>query len=148
MNVQFVPLQGDIVNSAFDIHCQGHPEPWSESVFLSCLTAPYYAKAMELNGEILGYWIGLQVLDEVTLMDIAVWPHARGQGLGHALMQEFLRCSLQRNAEKVWLEVRASNASAIALYRHHSFDLIETRKDYYQRGDAVEDALVMCLRME
>lgn len=75
------------------------------------------------------------------VMTIAVAPWARGHGLGARLLAELESRALARGAAAMLLEVRADNEPALALYRGAGYDVVQTRRRYYQPGDV--DALVM-----
>ncbi len=95
------------------------------------------------DGTVLGY-AGLQtVLDEGYLNNVAVAPRFRRQGVADELIAAFVRFGQARLAF-LTLEVRASNAAAIALYEKHGFQPVGRRKDYYD--DPAEDAVLMTLR--
>ncbi len=148
MDISFQALAVDIADQAYAICQQSHPVPWSERVFVDCLTAPYYACVAVHQSSIVGYYIGLLVADEVTLIDIAVAPDQRGHGVGKALLEHFLANSKTLQGELCWLEVRASNAAAIALYEAYDFVQQGIRQNYYalatsQNDKTFEDALVM-----
>lgn len=145
--MEFTTLSEVEAYSAYQIHKQAQINPWNNSTFCSCLTPPYFAWKIEEAHMVLGYYIGLQVLNEVTLMDIAIHKAHRGTGLGRQLMQHFVTESLNKNAEILWLEVRESNTSAINLYSSFNFHLIETRKNYYKTADGKEHALIMRARL-
>ncbi len=134
-------------SAAYQLHCAAHLVPWQSATFADCLTPPYFALAIFKQSEFLGYAVLMQVLDEVTLMDIAIQPAQRGQGAGKCLLQHCLQQSQQRLASTLWLEVRASNATAIALYQQHGFVLVERRYGYYPRDNGREDALIMCCHL-
>lgn len=142
-------LTDESAAEAYQICQQSHPVPWSLKVFSDCLTPPYFAYQLEQSNTILGYYICLKVVDEVTLMDIAIAGNYRGHGYGKALLSHCLNQAILRKAATCWLEVRESNAPAIALYQAHGFKTIETRKGYYQTAAnsqgtvSREDALVM-----
>jgi ribosomal protein S18 acetylase RimI-like enzyme len=75
-----------------------------------------------------------------------VVPEARRNGLGRALLLQFMDVARQLGAEQVFLEVRVGNAGAIALYEGSGFKAVARRVEYYppdRRGGAREDALVM-----
>lgn len=68
----------------------------------------------------------------------------RGKGFGKCLLTHFVRKSEEKQAEEIWLEVRAGNLAAVNLYRNTGFELIETRKNYYPAAaNKNEDALIM-----
>ena len=90
----------------------------------------------------LGYAVLSVILDEGNLDNIAVARPARRRGVGDALLsvltgfgREHLACLM--------LEVRASNAPAIALYEKHGFAAVGRRKNYYDAPR--EDAVLMTL---
>ena len=97
------------------------------------------------EGGVLGY-AGLQVvLDEGYIDNIAVEEAARRHGVGDALLDVFCRFG-QAHLSFLTLEVRASNAPAIALYRKHGFQEAGRRKNYYQQPR--EDAIIMTREFE
>lgn len=89
---------------------------------------------------VLGYLLAQFVADEVELLQLVVARQARRQGLGGALLDDLLREARARAARAVHLEVRASNAPALALYRGRGFVEEGLRRGYYDDG---EDALLL-----
>ena len=79
--------------------------------------------------------------DVADVMTVAVAPRARGRGLGGLLLAELERRAAARGAASVMLEVRADNAPARALYERAGYQVLSTRRRYYQPGDV--DAIVM-----
>lgn len=77
---------------------------------------------------------------EWELENIAVLPALRRLGVGAALLGTLLEEARRRRAERILLEVRASNQSAIRLYSQAGFQLIARRRGYYQNPG--EDALL------
>ncbi len=148
--VVFESLNQSCCDAAYLLHQQCHPNPWSREAFIDCLSRPYFGSHMKFDDLIIGYFIGLNVVGEVTLMDIGVGKDYQGQGLGKSLLNQFLAKSRSLGGEEIWLEVRQSNTTAISLYESFRFDLIETRKNYYtvpsefiNKTNAKEDALIM-----
>ena len=128
---------------AFAIQTQCHLFPWSEPVFVDCLTGQYFAYQLVQAEITMGYFIGLIVADEATLMDIGVADNVRGEGLGRTLLNHFIHCCEKRGVADAWLEVRESNTNAINLYKSSGFELIELRKGYYQQKKGRENGLIM-----
>lgn len=118
-------------------------DPWSRSSFTALLEQPrvHFAVALDATGTLLGYTVAWFVLDEAELANLAVAPDARGRGIGTLLLEGALEAAETRGSEAMYLEVRASNVSALALYASHGFIEISRRKSYYRRP--VEDALVL-----
>ncbi|MEO5610445.1 MAG: ribosomal protein S18-alanine N-acetyltransferase [Ornithinibacter sp.] len=75
------------------------------------------------------------------VMTIAVAPRGRGRALGGMVLTELERRARDRGATHVMLEVRADNAPARALYDRNGYEVVSTRRAYYQPGGV--DALVM-----
>jgi [ribosomal protein S18]-alanine N-acetyltransferase len=84
------------------------------------------------------------VLDEAELLTIAVHPDAQGQGVGTALMADFLKQAAARGAGRAFLEVADDNAAARALYARAGFAAVGRRKGYFSApGGRKIDAVVM-----
>ena len=81
------------------------------------------------------------MVDESELANLAVLPAARNRGIGGMLLKSALTAAEDRGSVEMYLEVRASNASAIALYTSHGFSEVGRRRGYYRKP--VEDALVL-----
>ena len=88
-----------------------------------------------------GLIVARQAADEAEILNMAVRPHSRRAGHGSALLLAALRAFQSQGATRAFLEVRASNAGAIAFYGKHGFVPTVRRKGYYQ--DPYEDAVVM-----
>ena len=88
MKLTIVPPQGfnEHIELAHAIHQEAQVSPWKLSTFADCFTKPYYGVFAFDNDKIIGYAIMLEVVDEATLMDIAVDSGARGKGVGRALV--------------------------------------------------------------
>ena len=122
-------------------------DPWSERSFLSELENPLSLWLVALDGEaVLGYAGSQAVLDEADIMNVAVAPSARRQGLGRALMLALERALAARGVATLALEVRASNAPAQALYASIGYEPVGRRKNYYFHP--TEDALILKKRVE
>ncbi len=118
-------------------------DPWSRSSFATLLEQPrvYFAVALDAADTLLGYTVAWFVVDEAELANLAVAPEARGRGVGTSLLEGALSTAESRGTTSMYLEVRAANVSAIALYSSHGFVEISRRKSYYK--NPVEDALVL-----
>jgi ribosomal-protein-alanine N-acetyltransferase len=119
-------------------------DPWSRSSFAALLEQPrvYFSVALDRAAETLvGYTVAWFVLDEAELANLAVAPESRGNGIGALLLEGALAASDERGSATMYLEVRATNQSAIALYTSHGFTEVGRRRAYYRKP--VEDALIL-----
>ena len=95
------------------------------------------------GGELLGY-VGMQhVLDEGYIGNVCTAPQHRRRGVARALLAELEERSRRLGLAFLTLEVRASNAAAIALYEGAGYGRVGTRPGYYQHP--AEDAVIMTL---
>ena len=96
------------------------------------------------SGRVAGYLDFWQIGPEMHLINIAVHPEWRRQGIARSLLEFMIDFASQHRVKEIVLDVRVSNEGAISLYKKYSFRPIAVRKKYYQDND--EDALVMkCL---
>ncbi len=119
-------------------------DAWAEQAWWAELAARPrrdYVVAVDENDAVLGY-AGLDVAGETAdVMTIATTTGARGSGVGRRLIDELLRRAAEHGVKAVLLELRADNLAARHLYDRSGFELISTRRRYYQPGDV--DALVL-----
>ena len=90
----------------------------------------------------------MQAVDEVHLLNITVAPLFQRQGWAKLMLSALATWATGRQATSVWLEVRESNHSALALYEHVGFKRVAVRKRYYPlKTNQREDAVVMQLTL-
>lgn len=107
--------------------------PWSENSIASELQNPLSLWLVaEEAGQVLGYVGSQTVLDESDMMNIAVHPDYRRQGIARRLIEELICALSQRGSRILRLEVRVTNSGAIALYESMGFQKLGLRKNYYQ----------------
>lgn len=118
------------------------PDPWSEHAFGESLSREGVAGFVsERGGRITGYGICVVAADEGEILNLAVELAERRSGQGRALAAAMLDWMERHGAQRTYLEVRGSNAAAIALYRSLGFEAAGVRAGYYRKPR--EDALVM-----
>ena len=105
--------------------------PWSEESLKMLTTPPNYGFVAEIGGKIAGYIGILGVLDELEVTNVATLPEFRRRGVGRALVSALLDYAREENFRRVTLEVRESNAPAIALYESLAFTPCGLRKNFY-----------------
>ena len=122
-----------------------HSHPWSTANILSAISS----KRVTVMGafaenELAGYAVYDCVIDEASLQNLSVDPRFQRRGIGRLLVNSIF--DTYPKATNVFLEVRESNESAIALYHAMGFAELGVRANYYPKpGGGKEDALLMAL---
>lgn len=117
-------------------------DPWSEGSVAGELENELSLWLVaEEDGTVRGYIGSQSVPPDCDILNLAVAPDARRQGLGQQLLQALLDALHRRGSERVFLEVRPTNVPARALYAALGFEEIGRRKEYYV--NPVEDALIL-----
>jgi ribosomal-protein-alanine N-acetyltransferase len=122
--------------------------PWTEEMFDNELTQDALAEVLVARlptvrtpPPLVGYICVWVVTDELHINNLAVHPQWRKRGIAWELLHAAMRHGRARGARAAYLEVRASNVAALALYRQARFEAIGVRARYYTHP--VEDAVVM-----
>lgn len=126
-----------------DIERRSYEFPWSHGVFRDCLLAGYNCIALDREGTVVGYSILSVAAGEAHILNLCVDPKFRQLGYGEQLLDELLTRAAKAEVREVFLEVRPSNETAIALYRKKGFRVIANRPAYYQAAEGREDAAVL-----
>jgi tRNA threonylcarbamoyladenosine biosynthesis protein TsaB len=113
---------------------------WSEASLLETCSSGS-AWIAEREGRVVGFLIGRVAADEFEILNVAVARSNRRRGIASGLVKAALEWSRTAGARRAYLEVRASNEAAIALYVRHEFCICGRRARYYQHP--VEDAMVL-----
>lgn len=117
-------------------------DPWSQQSIASELHNPLSLWLVAQEGQTLLGYVGSQTcLDETDMMNIAVFPASRRQGVARALIEALVSALRERGSKQLTLEVRASNGPARQLYESLGFLQVGLRKNYYQNPK--EDALIL-----
>lgn len=124
-----------------------YPFPWTRGNFIDSLVAGYAAQLLlDAQQQLLGYFVAMEGVEEMHLLNITVDPRFQGQGHASTLFQALRVFSADLGLHKLWLEVRQSNLHAQQVYRHFGFEAVGVRKAYYPAAlGQREDALVMGL---
>ena len=117
-------------------------EAWSEKSVTSELNNPLSFWLVAVDGDRIAGYVGSQtVLDESDMMNVAVHPDYRRQGIGQALVTALVETLKEWGSHCLTLEVRASNVPAIGLYQKMGFMEAGRRRNYYRNPK--EDALIL-----
>lgn len=141
--VQFRAMTEADIDAVLAIELQIHNHPWTRGMFIDSLTGGHEGWLMIRGKELIAYAILMPVLDEIHLLDIGVAKNWQRQGFGEKIYNLIIMLYKDRGMQKLLLEVRQSNAAALALYRHAGCREIGRRKGYYPTTDGREDAIVM-----
>lgn len=125
-----------------ELEKQCFSDPWSLNAVTGEITNPLSLWLVALDGEkVIGYIGSQSVLGEADMMNLAVCPDSRGNGVGQALVQALVDALVGVGVYRLTLEVRVSNTPAIRLYEKLGFQTIGRRPNYYYHPK--EDALIM-----
>lgn len=132
--MEISPMTEQDLNQVTALEQEMFSVPWTRQGFLDALkrTDTCYLVAKE-QGEICGYCGFYQSFEEADIVNVAVSPKYRQRGIGRKLLEQLLLAGRQKGVQRFLLEVRVSNAPAIALYTSMGFVLDGTRKDFYDK---------------
>ena len=127
------------------VESRAFSDPWSLSGIGEMLeSANTRTLVAEADGAVAGFLVARSIRDEGEILNLAVLPEHRRRGLGRELLTAGLDWLSKGGVREVYLEVRQSNAAALAMYRARGFRPVGVRTDYYRNPR--EDALVLrCL---
>ena len=129
------------ISAICKIERESFSDPWTEGMFLDTLRFPvYHTFLVEDGGQVCGYGCLILLFEDGELANIAVAPTHRGQGVGKLLLEKMHDYARTFGAERMLLEVRVSNQSAIGLYEKYGYERYGLRENYYADG---EDAYLM-----
>jgi len=141
------PMYDGDLGAVMEVELRAYPFPWTRGIFQDCLRADYPSRVLVQDDGIVGYGVLSLAADEAHVLNVCVDPLCQSRGHGRRLLRELVRVARQRCALRVFLEVRPSNTSAIALYHSEGFNEIGRRPRYYPIANGREDALVMAMEL-
>ena len=135
MNASHVPQIAELEKVCF-------ADPWSVTSIETELTSRLSLWFVAMEGDTVVGYVGSQtVIDESDMMNLAVHPDYRRQGIGEALVDALAERLRSKGSKTLTLEVRDSNAPAIALYEKLGFASVGRRPNYYRNPK--EDARIL-----
>ena len=142
MDYQIVPMTAAHVPQIAALEGVCFSDPWPEAAILPELTNALSLWLVAVSGDsVLGYVGSQTVMDESDMMNLAVAPQCRRQGIARSLITALIAALRKKGSGSLTLEVRTSNAGAIALYEAMGFSTVGRRPNYYFHPK--EDALVL-----
>ena len=140
--MKIVKMTKEHVLPVTELEKQCFSSPWSENSISGELTNPLSLWLVAVEGDTVCGYVGSQaVLGEADMMNLAVLPSCRRQGVGRLLVTELVEALKGAGNHCLTLEVRASNTPAIALYASMGFSEVGRRPRYYTKPE--EDALIL-----
>ena len=135
------PMTEDDLDAVMAIEVASYVHSWKPEHFSAEIAGtcswPFVAVA---GGRVIGYVCVMSLFVEAQILNVAVQVSHRGRGIARLLLELAFRVALEKGAEKMALEVRASNVTAISLYQKLGFVRVGIRTGYYE---SVEDAVLM-----
>jgi len=144
---RFRPMTEDDLDAMMRIEPHIYSHPWSRGNFLDSLRSGYASWVLLSEDEIIGYSLMMMVLDEAHLLNLSVAKPYQKRGLGRLLLEHMISVAKRHGAANMFLEVRPSNISAIALYENVGFNEMAIRRGYYPAQQGREDAVLMGLAL-
>ena len=114
---------------------------WTSGDYASAARGEMAGWVAEEKGEMAGFLVARRVAGDSEILNLAVRPSARRNGIGSSLLHEAVTWSRSFQADKIFIEVRASNLSALRFYERHGFSVTGRRAGYYVAP--VEDAIML-----
>lgn len=146
-NLSLRPMQMDDLDAIMQIEPTIYSHPWTRGNFSDSLNSGYSAWVLESEGKMIGYALMMMVMDEAHLLNLSIAKPQQKQGLGRYLLEHMIDKAKQYKAANMFLEVRPSNVSAIALYENLGFCEMAVRRGYYPAAHGREDAVLMGLAL-
>ncbi len=135
------PMTEDDLEVVLSIETASYSTPWSYEHFMDEINARYSWPFVATDkGCVIGYICLMSLFEEAQILNVAVSPDQRGRGVARTLLEQACMMAIEKGAEVMALEVRASNCAAITLYEKLGFKCVGVRTGYY--GSA-EDAILM-----
>ena len=144
---ELLPMRERHVPRIAELEAETFSAPWDEASIRAELENPLalWLVAVERktgpDEDVLGYAGSQTVFEDADILNVCVAPEARRRGIAEALMTELERRLIPRGAERITLEVRASNVPAIRLYQKLGYAQVGVRRGYYEKPR--EDALIL-----
>lgn len=127
---------------AVEQQCYSHP--WTRGNFIDSMAMGYAIELLWADTQLVGYFVAMEGVQEVHLLNITVNPAFQHQGWARVLLEQLRAWCISRDAQQLWLEVRQSNARAQHVYEQFGFERVGLRKRYYPVSHLErEDAVVM-----
>jgi ribosomal-protein-alanine N-acetyltransferase len=147
MEAGLEPMTESRLGEVVAIERRAYAHPWTRGNFADSLRSGYQAQLLCAGDVIMGYFVAMQGVDEVHLLNITVDPEFQGQGWGRVMLDALALWARTQRAQWLWLEVRISNLRAQQVYLRYGYRRVGERKNYYPATNGREDAIVMSYKL-
>ena len=144
---KFLPMDINYLTKVYELELESYDFPWTKEILRDCILYKYDSFVVVLDDNLVGYIISKITYPETHILNLTVKKNFRKKGIGKALIELIISDARLRNSENIILEVRANNTDAQSLYKKLNFEVIGTRKDYYESKNGREDAYVLNLNL-
>ncbi|MCE0493313.1 ribosomal protein S18-alanine N-acetyltransferase [Vibrio salinus] len=145
--ISIIPTKPCHLDRIWQIEQLVHSHPWSKASINNLSSRGAIHHVILEEDLVIGYFYAQNIVDEVSLLNIAIAKECQNRGFGRRLLQFLTEYSEQKKAESIWLEVRAGNQNAVHLYESVGFNEIDRRENYYPSDKGREDAIIMTLTL-
>ena len=144
-----LPMSAARLDAVMAIEAAAYAFPWSRGNFVDSLAAGHPACVLlGVDEAMLGYFVAMRGVDEMHLLNITIAPAVQSRGHARFLIDALIALCRSSGAQELWLEVRASNVRARAIYERLGFAQVGVRKGYYPAPfGRREDAVVMSVKL-
>ena len=139
-----LPILKDL-NKIYDLELESYDFPWTKEILRDCILYKYDSFVVFFNENLVGYVIAKITYPETHILNLTVKKNFRKKGIGKSLIELIISEARLRSSENILLEVRVGNFEAQSLYEKLNFQIIGTRKNYYESENGREDAYVLKL---
>jgi ribosomal-protein-alanine N-acetyltransferase len=146
--VRLEPLTVALLDDVLRIENSAYAHPWTRGNFADSLKSGYQLLALMGGDTLIGYFVAMEGVDEVHLLNITVAPQFQGQGYGVLMLDALSVWARSRQAQWLWLEVRVGNTRAMQVYERYGYRRVGERKNYYLADHGQrEHAVLMSLKL-
>ena len=142
-DITVIPTELNHLDEIAEIESLCFSNPWSKQSFADGMANEKVQKFFTAisDGKIVGYICIFHIFEDGELLNIAVAPDYRKQGIGQILIDKMFDYLKTQEVNRISLEVRESNVSARNLYLKNGFSPVGIRKNYY--SEPREDGIIM-----
>jgi ribosomal-protein-alanine acetyltransferase len=147
-SIEILKMTADDIDEVMKIQQESNLSYWSFEDYKEEISRQdSFSVVAKINQQSVGFLVGrlIQIENFAELYNIGVNVNFRRKKIGNKLLESFVKLCVKNNLDKIFLEVRESNETAIKFYLKNKFAVIGTRKNFYT--NPTEDAILMERKM-